>query len=202
MIAAAALVAVQSFASTPEGAALGAVYSNGAPPVVRRVNVFGRYAAVLIERGMMEGAEVSSPILVERFSFGWQPLDLLNFRCRLSSHGLTERTEAALMRDMPAVHDNERCQQAKDAGPADQIEALRKIIPGPLVPYVAVSGDWAMGEWYGAGGGQVLFRRRGEGWQRVVRGGGAISVSIARAVGVPRNSWCILGIVDAKCDER
>ena len=83
-----AVVTLQTFSDTPEGAALQAVYGLEQRPVVERMNVAGSYAAVLISGGMMEGAPISAPILVEHFSFGWQALDLLNFRCRLQSHGL------------------------------------------------------------------------------------------------------------------
>jgi hypothetical protein len=38
-----------------------------------------------------------------------------------------------------------------DAGPRSEVEAVRKLMPGPLVPYVVVYGSWAMGEWHGAG---------------------------------------------------
>jgi hypothetical protein len=44
---------------------------------------------------------------------------------------------------------------------------VRRLMRGPLVPAVVVSGSWAIGEWYGAGGGETLFRRRDGRWTRI-----------------------------------
>jgi hypothetical protein len=196
-----AVAALHAYAATPQSAAIGAMYVDPRrPPVVERVNVAGSYAAVLTSGGRIEGELVTAPILVEHFSFGWQPLDLLNLRCRLESHGLGRNTDDALMSRMPKPQDDRPCRgYLKDAGPRQAVESVRRMMDGPLVPYVVVSGDWAMGEWYGAGGGQSLYRKRDSRWYLVESGGGAMGVDYMRKYGVPRSDWCEFGIGDAKC---
>lgn len=141
-----ASVTLRAYAGTPQAAAIQAVgFGLKKTPVVRRINVAGRYAVVLTSGGMMEGSEVTEAILVEQFSFGWQPLDALNFRCRLTSHALREHVNAMLMRGMPQMTREMGCDAPHDAGPQSDVETVRKMMRGPLVPYVIVSRNWAMG---------------------------------------------------------
>ncbi len=188
-------------AATPQRAAVRIVsFGLKTPATVKHTNVIGRYAVVLTSGGMMEGSNVTAPILVEHFSFGWQPIDLLNFRCSLGSHDLTPRVDALLMRGMPKPQDDRPCRGVlTDSGPRPDVEAVRRLMRGPLVPAVVVSGNWAIGEWYGAGGGETLFRRRDGRWSRTTGGGGAMGVQEMREYGVPRADWCSFGIYDAKC---
>ena len=171
------------------------------PAVVVRVNVAGSYATVLTNGGRIEGALVASPILVEHFSFGWQPLALWESRCDLEDPALGKSVEEQLMRGMPALRDDRPCQTRfpKDAGPRTEVEAVRRLMRGPFVPSVVVYGNWAMGEWYGAGGGESLYHEREGRWQLVESGGGAMGVHYMRRYGVPQPAWCKFGIFDAKC---
>ena len=142
-----------SFGSSPQQAALNALYQpKGNIAVVERMNFVGRYAAVLTRGGLMEGSTVTWPILVEHFSFGWQALDVLNFRCRLDEHAISSGDKAQLMRGMPKPQDDGPCTGfRKDAGPVADVEAIRPTLRFPLVPDVVVSGRYAIGEWYGGG---------------------------------------------------
>jgi hypothetical protein len=196
-----ALAALSSHAATPQAAAIAIVgFGLKKPPVVQRVNVVDRYASVLTSGGMMESSPVTEPILLQHFSFGWQALDVLNSRCRLHSHSLGPRVEDLLTRGMPPIPaDERRCTDLKDAGPAAEVEEVRRLMNGPLVPWVVVAGTWAMGEWYGAGGGQNLFQMHGGRWRFAAGGGGAMDVSLMRAHGVPQSDWCRFGIYDANC---
>lgn len=196
-----AVVILQAYAATPQRAAVGAMYVDPkSPVVVRRVNVVGPYAVVLTSGGRIEGELVTNAILVERFTFGWQPLDLLNARCRLQSHKLGQAVDASLMRGMPSPEDGESCQgYLRDAGPSSEVEAVRRLMSGPLVPYVIVAGNWAKGSWYGAGGGESLYQKRDGGWRLVESGGGAMGVDYMRKYGVPQADWCKFGIFDATC---
>jgi hypothetical protein len=195
------LSALAPHAATPQAAAVGVVsFAAKTPPSVLRVNTVGRYAVVLTSGGKMEGASVTAPILVQRFSFGWQAVDVLNFRCRLDSHGLGPRVNALLMRGMPRPQDERACGDVvRDSGPAADVQAVRRLMRGPLVPAVAVYQDWALGHWYGAGGGETLYHKHGGRWTFVAGGGGAMSVAEMRRYGVPRAGWCKLEIYDARC---
>ncbi len=197
----AAVATAIPYASTPQAAAIKAQYFDpNRTPIVRRVNVLGRFAAVLTGGGRIEGDLNSDAILVRRFSFGWQALDLLNERCRLESHGLGAGTDGRLMTGMPSPHDDRPCRgYFKDGGPKRDVESVRRMMRGPFVPYVLVAGSWAMGGWYGAGGGESLFQKRDGRWQLVISGGGAMGVDDVRRYGVPQLTWCKLGIFDARC---
>jgi hypothetical protein len=196
-----AVVTMHAFAATAKSAALGAMYSDPKkPPIIERINVVGPYATVLTRGGRIEGALVTDPILVQRFSFGWQALDILNFQCSLDAHRLGQRADDALMLGMPKPQNDRPCRgQLRDAGPGEEIEAIRQMMRGPLVPYVIVAGDWALGSWYGAGGGESLYQKRAGRWHLVESGGGAMGVNYMRRYGVPQSEWCTLGIFDAKC---
>jgi hypothetical protein len=195
-----ALLTVGNYAATPQDAAINALYfrSQKSAAVVR-VNRSGEYAAVLVSGGRLEGSLVDAPILVRHFSFGWQALDLLNFGCRLDSHALEPQVETALMHGMPKPTNDRPCRGLKDTGLPTEIEAVRQLMRGPLVPYVVVSGNWAIGEWYGGGGGESLYQKRNGEWVLVESSGGAMGVSNARTYGVPQSDWCNFGIYGATC---
>jgi hypothetical protein len=121
----------------------------------------------------------------------------------LVSFELNPEISAALLRGMPFLHDDRPCTRANtfasDFGPPEQIDTVRKSMRGPFVPYVVVLGDWALGEWYGGGGGQDLFRRRGNTWYLIADGGGAQGTDEMRKYGVPQSDWCLFGVYNAKC---
>jgi len=187
--------------STPQAAALRVVaFGMTKPPIVRRVNIVGRYATVLTSGVRIGSDTLRAPVLVEHFSFGWQALDLLNFKCNLESHKLPRSVEAALMRGMPKPQDDSPCNGLRDAGRAADVAAVRALMgTKAFIPWVVVAGDWAMGQWYSAPGGETLFRRRGGVWKRVDGGGGAFGVPEMRRDGVPQADWCKFNVYNAKC---
>lgn len=189
-------------AATPQQAALASVdFGLKRPPIVTRVNIVGPYAMVLTRGGVMEDSPVTAPILVEHFSFGWQSLEIIDFRCRLDVHALGSRIDARLMQGMPMPKDDRPCTGVgRDAGPSADVVAIRKMRRGTgLNPYVAVSGNWALADWYGGGGGQDLYRKRNGIWSRFSHSGGALGVAEMRSYGVPQSAWCVFGIYNAKC---
>ncbi|HXW77622.1 MAG TPA: hypothetical protein VEJ20_09440, partial [Candidatus Eremiobacteraceae bacterium] len=122
----------------------------------------------------------------------WQALEVLNFRCGLEIHRLGPQTDSVLMRDMPVPIDDRPCHGfSRDSGPGDQVEAVRRLMHGAgLKPWVVVVGDWALAAWYGGGGGEDQFERRGSKWVRVSGGGGEFGASDLRAFGVPDSIVC------------
>ena len=188
-----------NYASTPQQAAANSIYHAGRLAIVR-TNVAARYAAVLSRGGRIEGDPVHAPILVERFPFGWQALEIVNFSCRLEAHGLSSNEERTLMAAMPLPEDDRPCKGVgKDSGPVRDIDAVRQLMRGPFVPFVVVSGNYALGNWYGAGGGQSLFRKADHRWRLMKEGGGAMGVDLMQKYGVPKSAWCPFGIFDARC---
>ena len=190
------------FASTPQKAAL-----HIAGGSVIRTNLWGRYAAVFLSGAGLEGATPEKElILVERFSFGWQPLESLNFRCRLNVHVPSASGQAGLLRNTMTVQDDSRdCLQHPernvDAGPRREIEAVRRLDDGPLVPRVVVVKDFALSTWYGAGGGPHLFKRSGGRWRMIAGRGGAPDAELLQQYGVPKTSWCKLLSYAPRCTD-
>lgn len=192
----------QPFASTPEGAALAAVYAQTLPIRVVRVNRAGRFATVLLRNAFIEGNPENAAILVERFSNGWQALESLNFGCRLRDHRLGRTSEAILLRGMPVPKDEDTCGSGRgstDSGPQVDIETLRRMKQEPFLAAVIVRGDYAIYDWYGAGGGQAVFHRTNSSWHLLLGGGGAPDSQLLLEKGVPAAYLCPFGISDATC---
>lgn len=193
--------------ATPQMAALSALYPlPGKAMIVKRINTAGDCAAVLIRGGMMEGGLVNDPILVRRYSFGWQALEALNFRCRLTGHNLGRGVETALMRGMPKMIDDRPCYiPATDSGDVADVESIRRVLGGPLRPLVIIAGDYAMGQWYGAGGGDTIYRRTKQSWRRIAGGGGGHNEADLRALGVPKSARCAFlstRLSEPRCSKR
>ena len=133
-------------------------------------------------------------MLLQHFSFGWQALDLLSDTCDLSAHHLGALRESRLMLEMPKLAVNQgACHSYGDAGPASDVASVRAKMHGPFVPYVTVSGEWALGEWYGAGGGQNLFKKTRGAWTFVKGWGGATdAMDLRKRFGVPVATGCKL----------
>jgi hypothetical protein len=169
----------------------------GVVPLILAVIV--DYAATISEA--TQGSVDKAPLLLEHFSFGWQPLESLDFRCRLDVHDISAHDKDVLMRGMPESKDDRPCEVdgVRDRGPTAKVEALRRTMRGPLVPSVVVLGTFALGEWYGAGGGQKLFEWKMGRWHMLAGGGGALSSAQMRGFGVPKADWCRFGILDATC---
>jgi hypothetical protein len=205
LLAASFLGPGRNYGATPEAAARATF---GAPPgkriVIVRENVVGRFATVLMPAAIIEGSPASAPILFERFAFGWQAIESLNFRCRLDGHGISPAAQVALLAGMPKPSDETACETGwnGDAGPREDILTIRLRENRLLIPSVRVVGDHALAEWYGGGGGEHVYRREGRAWHLIAGGGGAMGVADMIALGVPRAAMCPLGIYDAHCSKR
>ncbi len=192
-----------SYAATPVQAAMAAVAAK--PRDVVRVNVRGKFATVLFRGGYLEGAPPHAPILLEKFAFGWQPLESLDFRCRLDVHVSSPKDRRALMEAMPAPQPDKSANDCdpRDAGSGNGLisdqDAIRMQMQGPLVPYVAVARPYALADWYGAGGGQALFRWNAHGWRLIRSVGGALGADDMVQYGVPKQYWCALHVANAYC---
>ncbi len=193
-----------NYASTPQQAVISALNYPHRPHVrVVRTNLVDHYATVLTRGAAMEGSWALEGVLVERFSFGWQPLDEYS-RCNLDRHGIPATKERLLMVGMPKPQDDGPCTGVEqDSGPTEDVEAVREQMHGPFVPYVRIVGKYALGNnLFSEGGGESLFRRDAGGWHEIAGGGGALGLDDMRQYGVPQRVWCALGIYGAKCNGR
>ena len=138
--------------------------------------------AIAVARGhfRIEGQPFKSEILLERFPFGWQMIDLGRpaiAPCQLAARNVDS---AALKHFADAVglapDTTDACRYPpEDLGaPGDTVAVRALMAPVKLfVPRVRAVGDYAIAEWYGGGGGQDLFAKRNGTWRRIGGGGGA-----------------------------
>ena len=158
--------------------------------------VAGRFAVVRFTGALMEGeTNWSDDLLVERFPFGWQVIDTVHDAC-LRERGATPAELAKLEGQyVPARRDPKDgpCSEVVDRGPAADVAALRSANRDQfLVPWVRVSGDYALLGWNLPGGGERLYARRGTGWKQLTGGGGALGTRDLRGYGVPVATACAL----------
>jgi len=189
-IIAAASMLPFNYQPTPEAAAVHVLQQAG-PVAVVRVNIAGRFAAVQTRGGVIESTPVDEALLLERFSFGWQPLDVIEAQCTLTGRNIDAATRRALLRGIPAPHHPQwaHCSEpSHDVGPPEEVDAVRHQMKYVLVPFVIVSGRYALGQWYGFGGGETIFRFERGTWHIIAGGGGAHRPEELRALGVSESA--------------
>jgi len=190
-VLAAVFTAYRDYAMTPQRAALQIL---GPRARVVRTNLAGRYATVVTKNGIVERDVLREAILLKRFSFGWQPLSIVD-RCSLSEQRIAERDKVQLMRGIPKPPVYRPCVNGlRDFGPRTGVESVRKQLRGPLVPAAIVDGRFALARWYGLGGGETLFRFDRGRWHQIAGGGGVMGEETMRENGVPKHAWRTFGI--------
>ena len=158
--------------------------------------VAGRFAVVRFTGALMESeTNWSDDLLVERFPFGWQVVDTVRDAC-LRERGATPRELAKLEGQYVPARRNPKdlpCSELVDRGPAFDVAAVRSAYRDQfLVPWVRVSGDYALLQWTLPGGGEQVYARRRTGWERIAGGGGAFMVRDLYRYGVPVAHACAL----------
>jgi hypothetical protein len=109
-----------------------------------RENVVGKFATVRVRGPKMEGATLEAPLLFERFSFGWKAVEIANVPCRIRGRGSTASQAEHVVRGMPEMHSDGSCEDADiDFGSRADVDALRLLERGLLIPSVRVAGRFA-----------------------------------------------------------
>jgi hypothetical protein len=203
LILAAVLSGGHRFGDNPQTAVLTAVYAPAGKTVtIMRTNIVGRYATVRLRGALIAGESADdAAILLEHFSFGWQPIESLNFRGRLDGHAIPVANKVRLMDGMPAMKPGEEFDD-RDVGPVSDVESARLLSDQEFTPYVRVSGRYALVASYGGGGGEFVVRRVANGWQLVAGGGGPASAEILAERGLPHATICALRVHAAYCASR
>ncbi len=166
---------------------------------VDRINASGDFALARVSGVSIESFNLRSPILLKRFSFGWQVLATITAACELAELGVPDPTITLLAQGMSLPEDTQDCHGpgfVPDMGSITDVESIRQLMGmGVFHPYVVVVGDYAVAEWYGAGGGETFFKRSGKRWTRFT-GGGAYSAQGLISGGMPRAAACkVIGII-------
>jgi len=187
---------------TPQTAALQAVrYPGHVAAKIARTVIVGNYATVLLHAAIVESAPLTNAILLQKFSFGWQLLDIVDSACVFRARRIARNTTELLMRRMPRVNSPTSCKgyYGTDYRARREVAAVREFARGPFVPFAAVYRDWAKSDWYGAGGGEAFYHLRNGRWRVAFGGGGAYSTEELRKCGVPKAAWCPFRVHGTKC---
>jgi hypothetical protein len=159
--------------------------------------IAGRFAVVRFSGALMEGDPAwHGDLLIERFPFGWQVVDTVEDAC-LRERGATRAELAALEGQyVPArrAPHHQQCAELVDRGPSADVVAVRSEVRalGEVIPYVRVSGDYALVEWTLPGGGEAFYGRRNGRWTRLGGGGGFLNVEGVHAIGAPWHDACAI----------
>jgi hypothetical protein len=161
---------------------------------VLSTRVAGDFAIVRFSGALMEGdPNWASGIVIERFPFGWQVVDILRNAC-LGARGATRAQIAALgAANLPAYRDSDGqpCSNTLDRGPRADVVAVRSMDrSGTAIPYVRVVADYALLDWAYPGGGQRAVIRRAGRWRFAGGGGGAMNAQTLYGYGVPMRYAC------------
>lgn len=178
--------------SAAEAAAMRAVHGSR----VEHTTVSGNFAVVSVTDGRLENAGLRTPLLLERFRFGWQPIELLDTQCPVRARIHDELQLRALLNGFHITRGT-ACTEPIDSGPSGDIEAIRAAMT-KFVPFVHVADGYALAQWELPGGGVALYRKTGDSWKQLVSTGGALGVSDAEQFGIPKPVACKLGFPDAK----
>jgi hypothetical protein len=166
-----------------------------AQAVVRVVVQTPRYALVQYSHAKIEGWASAGQILVERFAFGWQAIDISTIgaitTCSVGAHGLPQQDYSRLRgalsatrKDCPTGIDADQ----RDVGTAADVSAVRALMisSSEIVPFVRVVENYAYVPWFGAGGGENFYKKTASEWKKIGGGGGAYQSSeLQKLYGVP-----------------
>ncbi len=181
LILAAATVAAPQ---TPQAGALAFLQPRyrATHPVVRIVASTPRYAVVKFSGAEIEGQITSGEMLVQKFAFGWQAVDLSTTGtlaiCSVRAHVVSppdlsqlRSVLSASTADCPTGVDADQ----RDLGSAADVSAVRALMisSSEVVPFVRVVKNYAFVEWFGNGGGENFYKKTANGWSKFAGGGGA-----------------------------
>jgi hypothetical protein len=189
-----ALIVMSNAASTPpspsavdRSSAVSTAKAFVANPEARIVaeSQYGRHAVVSFEGGQIEGQFDNGQLLLEKFSFGWQVIDLSIHRFTtqdIESHGISAAdTQALLHGFVPGVaRPGWGPHELGDYGPAADVDGLRRTMvdwPGEAIGAVKVYSGYAMLLWFGRGGGERVFAKRNGRWEQITGGGGCLDAA-------------------------
>jgi hypothetical protein len=198
MIATLILAATVAAPQTPQAGALAFLQPRvGIHPILRITAQAPNYAVLQFNHAEIEGQLAAGQILVKRFPFGWQAIDLSSgpplTMCSVRAHGLPAVDFARLRSALSASTAN--CPKGVDAdqhdvGSAADVSAVRALMVSggrsEIVPFVRVIQNYAYAPWFGNGGGENFYKKTTVGWKKLVGGGGAYqSYELHKQYGVP-----------------
>jgi hypothetical protein len=164
------------------------------PQRILRINVVEPYAIVSARgTGPLFDLGPSAEFVLEQFDFGWQIVEMAPSLCA-RERGLTASEERRLMAGMPKQSARYHNCSELDSGPKRSIAQVRKLMHGPVVPFVRVYENYAFSVDYSDGGGCGLFRYEPGDNRWKLLGGckGAMETSVITDNHVPHAVVCAL----------
>jgi hypothetical protein len=162
--------------------------------------VFENVAIVIVRGTPMDQGTRGTPLLLQRFSFGWQPVATVVAPCDLDGRGIPADEKAKLLASIHlATTSTEKTCDDRDVGSTDDIAAVRRQMYGPVVPFVVVDGGYAYALEYGDGGGCGLFRKVAQRWELIAGCKGALTPGVLERYHIPLSTQCTLRITDTGC---
>lgn len=116
--------------------------------------------------------------------------------------GITASDEHRLLAGMPNVPNKYIGCDSLDRGPSHAAAEVRKLMYGPVVPYVRVVSGYAFSMDFGDGGGCGLFRREAGRWELLGGCKGALDPTVVERNHIPHSTVCALGLDRAGADVR
>jgi hypothetical protein len=171
---------------------------------ILRINIVEPYAIVSARgEGALFGHGTPTEFLLEHFDFGWQVVGDAAVLCT-SVRGIAQAAARSLMAGMPKQNANtERCEEV-DSGPSRSVAQVRKLMDGPVIPFVRVADNYAYSEDYGDGGGCGLFHfdAKADRWKFLGGCKGAMDPDVIERNHVPHKTVCALRVAVAypKCE--
>ena len=152
-------------------------------PRISRIGIAGNFAIAMV-RMEIEGAPYHGEFLLERFPFGWQTLEIATdnharlHACFLAAHNISPQVVHLLSERIGIAYapKGRYCPPPgtyADSGAPASVLAIRKASHGGLVQSVRAVGKWGLRTWYGAGGGEAIYERKGSRWLEIAGGGGS-----------------------------
>jgi hypothetical protein len=171
---------------------------------ILRINIVEPYAIVSARgQGPLFGDGPSTEFLLEHFDFGWQVLGIPDDLCP-SERGIDPAAARSLMVGMPksSTQRSSACDEL-DSGPSRSVAQVRKLMYGPVVPYVRVADNYAFSQDYGDGGGCGLFHFEADAnrWKLLSSCKGMMDAGVIDLYHIPQKTVCVLrpAIPDLKC---
>ncbi len=165
-----------------------------------------RFAIVVVSSTPMDDRHGETALLLQRFSFGWQPVGVVQHTCDIEHRGISARDRATLLRIVNLEPDDphECALDERDRGPATDVSAIRRQMYGPVVPFVTIADGYAYALEYGDGGGCGLFRRSHGAWENIATCKGALDPTVIGRYHIPTSTVCALGLYepDLRCPHR
>ncbi len=156
-----------------------------------RFESLGDSSVVSFEHGLVEGRTVKGQLLLRRFDFGWQTIDIAlpAFRMAdLEGHGISVGNAALLLGVNPGRGNPSRHFCSADFAKSNDVTAVRKLMlsrPDEAIGGIEIASGYAVAYWWGNGGGADVFAQQSGTWRRLAGGGGVIDAAVLEKLGAP-----------------